>query len=224
MKYYPVLLQLEGKTVLVVGGGVVAERKVENLLELAARIHIVSIELTEKLHKLIESKEIKYLGSEFKEEQLEGVFFVIAATDDKLLNRRISEEARKRRLLVNAVDQPEDCDFIFPSIIKRGELLIAISTSGKSPALAKRLRQELEAQFGSEYGVFLDLMGRLRKEILSKGFSQKQNSLIFHEIVDSDILKCLAQGDWERVKSLLKRILPSNFTVAEIIEDLQPPG
>jgi precorrin-2 dehydrogenase/sirohydrochlorin ferrochelatase len=145
---------------------------------------------------------------------------VIAATDDQHLNRRISEHARKRRLLVNAVDQPADCDFIFPSIVKRGDLLIAISTAGKSPALAKRLREELETQFGREYGVFVDLMGRLRTEILSRGFSQKQNSVIFHKIVNSEILKCLSQDDWKGVRSILERILPEDVAVGGTLEEL----
>lgn len=220
MKYYPVLLQLEEKTILVVGGGSVAERKVENLLEFGCRILIVSRELTKKLHQLIEIKRIQHLGSEFKEEQLEGVFLVIAATNDKDLNSRISAQARNHRLLVNAVDQPADCDFIFPSILRRGDLLIAISTSGKSPALAKSVRKKLETQFGREYGVFLDLMGRLRKKIMSEGFSQNENSLIFHKIVDSDILNCVARDDWEGVKSILRAILPSSWEVAEIVEEL----
>ena len=222
MSYYPIFIELEGKTVLVVGGGSVAQRKVETLLKFGASIHIVSKGLTHKLKKLVESKKIHHIGEEFKDEHLDGAFLAIAATDDKLLNQKISKNARMRNLLINAVDQPSDCNFIVPSIINRGDLLIAISTSGKSPALAKRIRKDLEAQFGSEYEVFLTLMGRLRTDILSLGFSQKENSRIFNEIVDSEILNFMEKGDWEGVESALRRILPRDLaldTLAHLLKD-----
>jgi precorrin-2 dehydrogenase/sirohydrochlorin ferrochelatase len=114
-------------------------------------------------------------------------------------------------MLINAVDQPVDCNFIVPSIVNRGDLLIAISTSGKSPALAKKIRERLETQFGNEYRIFLNLMSRLRKEILSMGLSQNENSLIFRKIVDSNVLTFLAQDDWEGVESTLKYILPAEL-------------
>jgi precorrin-2 dehydrogenase/sirohydrochlorin ferrochelatase len=211
MSFYPIFVELEGKTVLVVGGGNVAQRKIETLLHFRASIQIISKELTHKLKKLVEAKKIQHIGAEFRDEHLDSAFLVIAATDDKQLNQKISECARKKHMLINAVDQPADCNFIVPSIVNRGDLLIAISTSGKSPALAKKIREQLEAQFGNEYEVFLTLMSRLRKEILSMGLSQNENSLIFREIVDSDILKFLAQDDWEGVESALRHILPGEL-------------
>jgi precorrin-2 dehydrogenase/sirohydrochlorin ferrochelatase len=213
LSYFPIFLELEGKKALVVGGGKVAQRKIESLLEHGASIGIIAKQLTTKLNKLVESGKIEHVGKEFKDKHLDDAFLVIAATDEKQLNHRISERARKRGLLINAVDQPSDCDFIFPSIVKRGDLLIAISTSGKSPALAKKLKKELESRFGREYETLLVLMGRLRREILSKGLSQDENNRIFHEIVDSDILEALAQDDWERVKSTLGRILPGDLAM-----------
>ena len=221
MGFYPIFIELEGKTVLVVGGGNVAQRKTETLLKFGASIRIVSRELTQKLKKLVESKEIRHIGEEFKDEHLNGALLVIAATDDKLLNQKISESARVKNLLINAVDQPSDCNFIVPSIINRGDLLIAISTSGKSPALAKRIRKDLEGQFGSEYEVFLTLMGRLRTEILSLGLSQKENSRIFNEIVESDILKSMAQDDWEGVESALRCILPRDLAITKCLKCLK---
>lgn len=211
MSYFPIFLELEGKKALVVGGGRVAQRKIESLLEYGASIRIIANQLTSKLNKLVESGKIEHVDKEFKDKHLDDTFLVIAATDEKQLNHRISERARKRGLLMNAVDQPSDCDFIFPSIVKRGDLLVALSTSGKSPALAKKLRKEMEIQFGTEYETLLILMGRLRQEILSKGLSQRENSRIFHKIVDSDILEALAQDDWEKVKSTLGRIIPEDL-------------
>jgi precorrin-2 dehydrogenase/sirohydrochlorin ferrochelatase len=211
MSYYPILLDLEGKIVLVVGGGAVAQRKIESLLEYGASIYLISRELTDKLKELVKIGKIRQIGEEFKESHLEKAFLVIAATDDKDLNHRISHSARKKGRLTNAVDQPSDCSFIVPSIVKRGDLLISISTSGKSPALAKKIRLELDAQFGGEYQRFLILMGYVRKEILSLGLSQSENSLIFNQMVESDMIKALASEDWDAVESILGRILPGDM-------------
>ncbi len=213
MTYYPIFLDLKGKEILVVGGGKVAERKVEALLDCGAKIRIVSSKITDRLNKIVEVYGLRYFSGEFREEYLEGVSLVIAATDDRNLNHKISKIAKKKGLLINAVDQPPDCNFIVPSIVKKGDLLIAISTSGKSPALAQKLREQLDNQFGKEYEDFLVLMGCLRKEILAKGLSQEENSRLFHEIVESDILDALAREDWERVKSTLSRNLPDNFAL-----------
>ena len=218
MSYYPILLKFDGKAVLVVGGGRVAERKVEVLLQYGALIHIVSKNLTSKLKELLELDMLQHHAEEFKEKHLDNVFLVVAATDDNQLNHRISESARKRGLLINAVDQPADCNFFVPSIVRRGDLLIAISTSGKSPALAKKIRKELEEQYGSEYKTFLNLMGVIRKEILSKGLSQEENSRIFHEIVDSDIFEALALNDREKVEYVLGQILPQDMDINDILQ------
>ncbi len=213
MSYYPIFLELEGKIALVFGGGKVAERKIETLLEYGAIIRIISRRLTKKLKSLVESGEIQHIGEDFRDIHLDNAFLVIAATDDKQLNHKISKSARNRGLLINVVDQLSDCDFIVPSIVRRGDLLIAISTSGKSPALAKKIRKKLDTQFGNEYKTFLILMGSLRKEILSMGLSNEENSRIFHEIVNTDILKCLAQKNFVKAESVLNQILPLDKTI-----------
>jgi len=219
MSYYPVFLQLEDKIALVVGGGKVAQRKVETLLRYGASIHIVSKVLTDKLKQLIEINKVRLLGEEMREEFLDGAFIVIAATDDKELNSKVSESARKRGLLVNAVDQPADCNFIVPSIVRKGALSIAISTSGMSPALAKKIRKELDGQFGNEYETFLNVMGSLRKEVLAMGLSQEENSRIFHEIVDGGIIEALARNDLPKVESSLARILPQGINIKDLLSD-----
>ena len=220
MSYYPIFLELKEKTALVVGGGRVAQRKIETMLEHGAVIYIVSKRLTDKLKKLVQTGVIHHVGAEFTDEQLEKAFLVIAATDDKELNHKISQKAQARGLLVNAVDQPSDCNFIVPSIVRRGDLLIAISTSGKSPALAKSIREMLEAQFGSEYGAFLALMGRLRKQILAKGFCQSENSRIFNEVINADLLESLAKNDLESVKIRLRDLLPEGVNVEDILNHI----
>ena len=213
MSYYPVFVQLEGKKVVVVGGGNVAYRKVLALLECGAAIHLAGRELTQALKQMVENEEIHFLGQEFKDEYLNHAFMIIAATDDKDLNHHISTCAREKGVWVNAVDQPPDCDFIVPSILKRGDLQIAISTSGKSPALARKIRKRLEAQFGPEYETFLTMMGRLRKEILSLGLSQKENSRIFQKIVDSDLLENFSDGFSRGMEEYLKIILPEEVNL-----------
>ena len=221
MSYYPIYLELEGKVVLVVGGGSVARRKVETLLAYGAVVHIVSKALTPELKKMVETDRILQIGDVFVEKHLDHAFLAIAATDDTELNHVISRKARKRGILVNAVDQPLDCDFIVPSIIRKGDLSIAISTSGKSPALAKKIRKQMDLLFGKEYERFLILMGRLRPEILSLGLKQEENSRIFHEIVHSDILRALADEKWGEVEDILNRILPNNVAPKDMINGLE---
>jgi len=220
MPYYPIFLDLEGKIALVVGGGKVAQRKIETLLDHGATVHMVSRELTPTLDRLVNSGRIRFLGDDFHEGHLEDAFLVIAATDDEQLNHRVSEAAAKKGLLMNAVDQPADCNFIVPSIVRRGDLLIAVSTSGKSPALAKKIRKKLELQFGREYEAFLALMGALRKKILSAGLSQGENSRLFHELVQSGILEALAENNREEVESILRHLLPGEVTVEDTLDHL----
>ena len=220
MTYYPIFLDLKGKVILVVGGGRVAQRKVEALLDSGAEIRIVSSKLTESLNKLVALRDLDCLNDEFQDKHLEDVFLVIAATDDRELNHRISDIAKKKGLLVNAVDQPSDCNFIVPSIVRQGDLQIAVSTSGKSPALARKLRKQLDKQFGDEYESFLILMGCLRKKILAQGLAQEENSRIFNEIVNSDILDALLRKDRERTRSILRRSLPDFPDLEECLECL----
>lgn len=224
MSYYPILVDLKGKRVVVVGGGAVALRKIESLLECGASVDVISRELNPELKELQDKGKIRVLGREFKEEDLQGAFLVIAATDDTALNSRVSKAARDRGMLVNAVDQPSDCDFIVPSVIKRGDLVIAVSTSGKSPAMAKRIKEKLIGQFGSEYEDFLILMGKIRKEILEKGLSQEENSRIFHEIVDSSILEAIGRKDWQEAATILGNILKRGISISDVIKYIGSSG
>jgi precorrin-2 dehydrogenase/sirohydrochlorin ferrochelatase len=221
MSYYPVLIHIEGKKVTVVGGGTVAERKIETLLEYGALVHVVSRDLTPQLRKYCEDGTIGFLGQEFNEACLEEAFMVIAATDDPILNHQVSEKAKERGLLVNAVDQPSDCNFIVPSILRRGDLQIAVSTSGKSPALAKKVREALEERFGNEYESLLILMGRLREEILSQRLSRDENKRIFHDLINSPILEAIARKDWNEVSVILNGIIPGQLSTEDVITFLK---
>ena len=206
-RFYTVLVDLQGKKALVVGGGKVAQRKIETLLEHGATVQVVAKELTASLEELRRAGRIEFLGEEFSETFVDGVFVVFAATDDAALNRRVSRTAQQRSLLVNAVDQPADCNFIVPSVLSRGDLVIAVSTSGKSPAFARKVRVELEQSFGEEYGLFLNLMGNLRKEILRLGLSQEENKSTFEDLVTSDLLTAIREKNWDLASQIIEKVL-----------------
>ena len=222
MRYYPIFVDIRDRKVVVVGGGEVAERKVKTLLKCGAKIHIIAETLTDKLNDLVQDNTVSYLGREFGEDTLEGAALVIAATNDPELNRVVSNKARERNIFVNTVDQPEDCTFIVPSVVKKGDLLIAISTSGKSPALAKRIRQELEKRFDESYAYLIDIMGRLRKVVLAAGLMQSENRKIFDSILESDILEAIGLKDWKAVESIIKSKLPPQIKATVDITGLLP--
>ncbi|HLB27932.1 MAG TPA: bifunctional precorrin-2 dehydrogenase/sirohydrochlorin ferrochelatase [Dehalococcoidales bacterium] len=162
--YYPVFLNVKGRRCAVIGGGEVALRKVITLLEDGAKVTVISPELCLELASLAKEKKIKYAAREYKSGDLKGVFVAIAATDNSIINRRVAAEARKQAALVNVVDDAGESDFIAPAIIRRGEITIAISTSGQSPALARKLRVKLENEFGEEYGRLGRLIGEARAQ------------------------------------------------------------
>lgn len=211
MKYFPVMLAVEGRRVLVVGGGKVAERKVETLLEYGAEVLLVSREVTPALQALAESGRIHYLGQAYEPSCLSGAFLAVAATDDAELNHVVSEDAQARGILINAVDQPADCTFILPSIVKRGDLVLAVSTSGRSPATAKRIRRSLETLFGPEYALFLRMMGCIREAVMALGLTQEENSRVFHELAGSRALEAIGRGAWPEVEAILAGILPGGL-------------
>jgi len=216
MAYFPIFLDLEGKKVIVVGGGSVAQRKIQTLIEYGAKVEVISRDLTPRLKQLIAENRIRQIGRQFEQKHINGAFMVIAATDDAQLNREISMRAREKGLLINAVDQPEDCNFILPSVLKRGELVIAVSTSGRSPALAKKVRESLEKAFGSEYEYLVHMMGQIRKEVLAKKWPTEDNTRIFKEIIASNILDAIKKKDVDQMALILGDILKRSFSKDDI--------
>ena len=194
MKYYPVYLDVRSRPCLVIGGGAVAERKTLTLLEAGADITIVSPALTEKLQELSLSGKITHRKKNFEEKDLSGEFLVIVATDSPYLNRFAALACKKRQILANVVVPPDESSFIVPSVIERGDLLIAVSTGGISPALAKKIRQEFEAHYGQEYTLFLERLAKVRKRVLDEVPDERKRRAIFQAIVDSDVLDLLKKG------------------------------
>lgn len=207
MKTYPIFAVIEDKPCLVVGGGAVGERKVQDLLASGAKVSLVSQALTPALAALAAQGEIVYLSENFADSQVEGMALVMAATDDPAINARVSAAAQARGIWVNVADDPEHCTFIVPAQVKRGDLTLAISTGGASPALARLVREELQQHFGPEYGPYLDLLQRVRTRLLSERRAHPDNAELFHRLVRSPLKDAVAQGDRAKVLWVLREVL-----------------
>lgn len=218
-KYYPLALDLATKEVLVVGGGSVAERKAQSLLESKAEVTVVSPKLTSRLQEQADKGLISYKKRNYRTTDIEGKFLVIGATDNFEVNRKIAEDGLERNLLINIVDQPEISNFNVPAVIRQGSLCLSISTAGKSPALSGRIRRELEEKFGPEYGEFLELMGNLRAEIISKVDDINERRRIFKELAYSKVIDYIRVEDYQRVEELLNNILPEDVNLKEVTNE-----
>jgi precorrin-2 dehydrogenase / sirohydrochlorin ferrochelatase len=162
---FPIFLKLDGRRVLVVGAGTIAEGKIRGLLEAHASVSVVAPEATQQIRYWAAAGALSWRVAKFEPADLDGAFLVIVATASGDLNEQIYQEAKLHAVLCNTVDDPEHCDFYYPAVVKRGDLQIAISTNGRSPALAQRLRQELEEQFGPEYEEWVRELGDEREKL-----------------------------------------------------------
>ena len=162
----PMFLKLEGKPCLVVGAGNIAAPKIASLLRAAGKVTVVAPRATAEIELQAATGQVQWHAREFVETDLDGIFLVITGTDKQPVNHAVAVAARARGILVNSVDDPPDCDFFYPSVVRRGDLQIAISTAGKSPALAQRLREEIDAILGEDTGDWLDRLGETRMRIL----------------------------------------------------------
>jgi siroheme synthase-like protein len=163
---YPVALELSGRRCVVVGGGGEAERKARALLEAEAGVVVIAPAVTDGLGDLVRRGELTHVARSYQRGDLAGAFLVIAADGDRAVRADVFAEAEAERVLCNAVDDVEHCHFAVPSIVRRGELLLAISTGGRAPALAKRLRRRLTAELGWEWEALVDVLGQVRAETL----------------------------------------------------------
>ena len=202
-KYYPVNLDITNRRCVIIGGGDVAERKAERLIECGAQVTIVSPLLTPLLEERKKARQIVHVDKDYEEKTLHGAFMVIGATDRNEINAQISQDALSLGILVNIVDDPDKCNFILPSLVQQGDLSIAISTGGKSPALAKKLREDMQQQYGPEYQVLLRIMGSLRKKVLTQSYAPQDNKALFVDLVHSDILQAIRDGNRDLVNKII---------------------
>jgi precorrin-2 dehydrogenase/sirohydrochlorin ferrochelatase len=215
MNHYPIYLDITNRRCVVVGGGDVAERKVQRLLDCGARVVIIGKTLTPVLEAMKNEGRIDQIHDDYDETCIQDAFLVIGATDRDDVNTRISADARKRGVMVNIVDDPEKCDFILPSLFQRGDLTVAISTGGKSPALAKKMREELEGLYGREYLILLNLLGTIREKIKARGAPSDDNKRLFEALVNSDILQHIRGENWDRINKMVHDLTGEDIKAGE---------
>ena len=207
MTLFPAFLKLDGRRVVVVGGGPVAERKVAGLLPCGAWVRVVAPEVTPRLVRLAERGEIEHVARAFQPGDLEGAFLALGEPGDGASDAAFFAEAERGGIFANVEDDLDHCSFIAPSIVRRGDLVVAISTSGRAPALAVRLRQRLERELGPEYGALLELAGRLRAPLAWAVPEFEERRRRWYELVDSDVLELFRAGRAAEARERAERIL-----------------
>jgi len=217
MRYYPVSLDVKGRNCLVIGAGAVGTRKAATLLRCGARVTLVSPEATETRAGMLLSRELTWIRRPYRSADLEGMFLVIGATSDEELNRRIHRDAARRHILCNVADQPDECDFILPAVLNRGDLAIAISTSGKSPAFAKHLRLEMADRYGDEYAEFLQLMGAIREQLLSNDHEPEVHRPVFEALISRGLVDMVRKKDESGIDALLGEILGDEYQYKRLL-------
>ena len=201
---YPVNLVLDGRQCLVVGGGKIALRKVEGLLTCGARVRVVAPRITPELRTL----EVTLDERPWRPDDLDGMWLVIAATDDPAVNAAVYAAGERAGIWVNGADDPTNCSFTLPSVVRRGDLQVAVSTGGRSPALASWLRRRLEGEIGPEYAVLLDLLATERDWLKAAGVSTE--CLDWRSARDSDMLDLIRTGDLAHARERLQTCLSSS--------------
>lgn len=182
---FPLFVKLNKRRCLVVGAGTVGEGKISGLLNAGTKVRVVAPHATEKVAKWARSGRIRWAPREFRDSDLKGCFCVVAATSTRALHKRIFRLAQRRGILCNVVDVPELCDFYYPAVVRRGSLQIAISTEGESPALAQRLRKQLEKQFSREYALWLKELGKLRRAVNATVNDPAKKKLRLHSLASA---------------------------------------
>jgi precorrin-2 dehydrogenase/sirohydrochlorin ferrochelatase len=216
MKYYPIFLRVAGRPCLVIGGGTVAEQKVESLLTAGARVTVISPRLTPRLQALAATGRMTHVPRMYDDGDLAGFLLACAATSDGAVHARIAAEAEREGVLLNVVDRPQLCHFITPSVLERGDLMIATSTNAASPAMAKRIRRELEESFGPEYALALKLLRRVRESLLASTCTGSERQRIFNALVDSPLLDYLRQGRSDDIDALLTSTIGVGVSLASL--------
>jgi precorrin-2 dehydrogenase / sirohydrochlorin ferrochelatase len=203
---YPAILLLDGRLAVVIGGGEIAERKVRTLRDAGAKVRLVADTVTPALRDLAERGEFELVERRYARGDLAGAVVVVAATDDEEVNRSVYAEATEAGIPVNVVDNTALCTFIAPSIVRRGDLVVAISTGGAAPALAVRIRERLEQEFGDEYARFLELTSELREQVKVPG-DQDERAKAWYRVIDSDVMDLVRAGETERARERATALL-----------------
>jgi precorrin-2 dehydrogenase/sirohydrochlorin ferrochelatase len=202
--FFPIYLNVKGKPCLVVGGGTVAQRKVLELIACGAQVHVTSPELTLVLRELAERGAIRWEMRPYERGEARGHSLVFSCTDHRSVNKDVFEDCEAAGIPCNVVDDPEICSFIMPSVLHRGPIAIAVSTSGKSPALARAIRERVSEVIGSEYAVFAELISEMRREMLDAGEMTEEERITFwRDVTTSHIPELLKAGKIEEARALI---------------------
>lgn len=204
---YPLFLRLYGRRCVIVGAGRVAARKAADLLRRGAQVTVIADRVGPELARLLETANLECHERRYERGDLAGAFLAFAATDDRETNAEVAAEANARGIPVNVADDPGASDFLVPATVERGELCLAVSTGGASPALAQHIRKQLEQTFGPEYEPFLEILARLRSRVLSGVPDPRRRAEVFHRLVDSDVLRLCRQGALEEAYRLAQAIV-----------------
>ncbi len=205
MRYYPVFLDIAGKPVVVIGGGEVALQKVTGLVDAGARVNLISPALHPELASLVAQGKVEHFAREYRPGDLEGYFLAFVATDDRSINAVVAREGRERGVLVNAVDDIPNCDFIMPGIVRRGDFTLAVSTNAGSPAMARKMREELEVFLTEGHALMLELAAEVRRELRDRGVMVEAD--VWNAALDADVKRLLSEGHRDEAKERLLRSL-----------------
>ncbi len=221
MALYPVNLSIQGRHCLIVGGGKVAVRKIETLLPCGADVRVISPKGEERIADLAGQGVLQWERRKYKNGDLQGAMLVFAATDNEAVQEAVISEANELQIPVNVASQPDACTFHVPASMQRGDLLITVATGGASPALAARIRRELEETYGTEYGYLLILMSAVRKAVLERGGTQKEHKSIFERILESGIKDQIREKRWDEVEDLLRTVLPPSCDIPMLLAAIE---
>jgi precorrin-2 dehydrogenase/sirohydrochlorin ferrochelatase len=223
MQYYPIFLDIRKKPCLVIGGGKVAERKIKGLLKAGARVTVMSPVVTKEIKALAKAKKLRHepqsLTSRDKTKLaalIDKAFLVISATNSEKVNKRVVDEARRAGKPVNVVDSPKLCSFIAPSVVERGPLLIALSTSGRFPMLAKTLGQNLDENLPAEYGDFVEILGAARDKLLKEGAKSDKIKDVCLAMLHPHLLQWTREGSRQKINMFLKGLLGEGYTLSKL--------
>jgi len=218
MSLYPVNLNIEDRLCLVIGGGVVALRKIRSLANCGACIRVISPEVVPEILALVDQKEIEWFDRGYVEGDLKGVFLAFAATNDHDTQKLVKEEAEKYSVLLNCADDPQESHFHVPAHFRRGKMLLTISTGGGSPALSKELRQQLEAAIVPEYDAVVDLMAMIRSEVVGMNGNSSANKELFCRLLDKGVVKLVLKSNWFDLQMLLLQELPGEIDSVSLVK------
>jgi len=224
MVLYPINLDIHDRLCVVIGGGVVAARKVDSLIVCGARIRIVSPTNCDHIETLCKEGKVEIVRREYRPGDLEGSCLVFAATDQVNVQCALVEEANKNSIPINVADSPKRCNFQVPATLRRDELLITVSTGGGSPMLAAKIRNKLEEQYGVEYGLLVKLLSLIREQLLSLDQTEVNIKKLFEKLLRLNILDRIQSGKWQKIRDELMQVLPSQVDVDVVIDEVAADG